>query len=175
LASLNHFTVPCSICFLIFLNVDVALVNRKVTGRNRSRLKGMAAKRAVSNTRKPIIQQTGARGAQKQRAGLVRVRILQELQTKGCTDGHLGRVFLSRKVHVPPDRMLIGPNLKRSRANSRLPDLARRSRSWPERRLRLPSESATPGPGMPPRNKCAAAAPCRKRGPVPTPRLHCRS
>src|SRR5271169_5413077 len=47
LASLNHFTVPCSICFSNFLIVDVALRDRKVTGRIARTSGGMAAKRAV--------------------------------------------------------------------------------------------------------------------------------
>src|SRR5215467_10503677 len=43
LASLNHFTIPCSILFLDFPCVDVALRDRKVSGRNRSYTGGMAA------------------------------------------------------------------------------------------------------------------------------------
>src|SRR5215472_9545652 len=54
LASLNHFTIPCSILFLDFPCVDVALRDRKVSGRNRSYYRRDGCKRAV-RTNAPLL------------------------------------------------------------------------------------------------------------------------
>src|SRR6516162_484230 len=116
LASLNHFTIPCSILLLDCPCVDVALRDRKVSGRNRSYTGGMAANVPFKQTHLYYTPKAGEI--------LTPGHSLAEqasLRALGAKPDSLSRIFRPLPLSLAPHRQ-IKPIAPATRAGFRNPD-----------------------------------------------------